>query len=101
MWRSCIYLQRRKYIILIVKSSEGYYGFPKGHMEANETEEQAALREIYEETGLKVKIIPGFKTSDEHTIPQKEGVMKKVIYFVAEYDNQEINYQKDECLAHF
>ena len=43
---------------VIVQSLEGYYGFPKGHMENNETEEQTAVREIYEETGLKVEIIP-------------------------------------------
>lgn len=85
-----------KVLYVIIKSPEGYYGFPKGHMEDNETEEQTAIREIYEETGLKVKIIPGFKTIDEHPIPQKEGVMKRVMYFAAEYDNQEISYQKEE-----
>ncbi|NLL39034.1 MAG: NUDIX domain-containing protein [Clostridiales bacterium] len=86
-------------LYVIVKSSEGYYGFPKGHMEGNETEEETAVREIYEETGLKVKIIPGFKTTDEHLLPKKEGVIKRVIYFVSKYDNQEISYQKEELLG--
>lgn len=88
-----------KILYVIVKSKEGFYGFPKGHMEDEETEEQTAIREIYEETGLKVKIIPGFKTIDEHPIPKKEGVMKRVIYFAAEYENQKINYQKQELLG--
>lgn len=88
-----------KILYVIVKSSEGYYGFPKGHMENNETEEQTAIREIFEETGLKVKIVPGFKTIDEHPIPQKEGIIKRIIYFVAEYDNQDIRYQKEELLG--
>ncbi len=86
-------------LYVIVKSSEGYYGFPKGHMEDNETEEQTAIREIYEETGLKVKIIPCFKTMDEYLLPKKEGVIKRVIYFLAEYDNQKINYQEKELLG--
>jgi 8-oxo-dGTP pyrophosphatase MutT (NUDIX family) len=30
---------------------------PKGHLEADETKEQAALREVFEETGLEAKII--------------------------------------------
>jgi len=87
-------------LYVIVKSLEGYYGFPKGHMENNETEEQTAIREIYEETGLIVKIIPGFKTIDEYPLPGK-GVMKRVVYFAAEYDNQEILYDKNELLGAF
>jgi len=39
-----------------------YWGFAKGWIEENESEEQTAVREIEEETGLKdVKIIPGFR----------------------------------------
>jgi len=85
-----------KLLYVIIRSLEGYYGFPKGHMEGDETEEQTALREIFEETGLKVKIIPGFRTEEEHPLPKKPGVMKRVIYFAAEYDNQDIVYQKEE-----
>jgi 8-oxo-dGTP pyrophosphatase MutT (NUDIX family) len=32
-----------------------YWGFPKGHVEAGETPESAALREISEETGIPVE----------------------------------------------
>ena len=85
-----------KIFYVIIKSTEGYYGFPKGHMESNETEEETALREIYEEIGIKVNILQGFRTTDEHKLPKKKDVIKKVIYFVAEYKNQEITYQKEE-----
>lgn len=47
-----------KLLYVIIRSLEGYYGFPKGHMEGDETEEQTALREIFEETGLKLKLYP-------------------------------------------
>ncbi|VYU65416.1 Diadenosine hexaphosphate hydrolase [Clostridium tertium] len=80
----------------IVKSLEGYYGFPKGHIEANETEEEAALREIYEEIGVRAHIIKGFRTIDEYLIPNKKDVIKRIIYFVAEYDKQKLCYQEDE-----
>lgn len=92
-----VFTHKDNYIkYVIVKSLEGYYGFPKGHMENDETEIETATREILEETGLRIHIIEGFKTTDEHPIPNKEGVIKKIIYFLAQYDLQEINYQKEE-----
>ena len=81
---------------VIVKSLEGFYGFPKGHIEGIETEKETALREIYEEIGIRPEIIEGIKIIDEHPIPKKKDVVKKIIYFVAEYENQQLCYQKAE-----
>ena len=83
---------------VVVRSLEGYYGFPKGHIEGKETEEEAAIREIREETGLSVRLVPSFRTIDEHSIPEKPGVMKRIIYFLGEYEGQEIRFQKEELL---
>ena len=85
-----------RYVILW--SLEGYYGFPKGHIEGKETEQEAAFREIHEETGLSVRFVPGFRTVDEHSIPGKPGVMKRIIYFLGEYEGQEIRFQREELL---
>ncbi|MDR3595616.1 NUDIX domain-containing protein [Clostridium sp.] len=81
---------------VIVKSLEGFYGFAKGHIEGNETEEETALREIYEEIGIRPQILEGFRTTDEHPIPNKKDVIKRIIYFVAEYDNQQLCHQEEE-----
>ena len=83
-----------KYVI--IRSNEGWYGFPKGHTEECESEEETALREILEETGLDVTILPGFKTVDEHGLPNKPDVIKRIIYFAAEYSGQEIQRQEEE-----
>lgn len=57
----------RKYAII---RGTGMYsefcGFPKGHMEAGETEQETALREVKEETGLEVKLYDDFREVDEH-----------------------------------
>lgn len=37
---------------LVIRDSYKNWGFPKGHLEEGETAEQAALREVQEETGL-------------------------------------------------
>ena len=81
---------------VIIQSLEGFYGFPKGHCEENETEVETALREILEETGLTVRLIPGFRYVDVHPIPQKTGVMKQIVYFLAEFDNQKVHHQTEE-----
>ena len=69
-------------ILLICHANGGHWGFPKGHVEANETETETALREIREETGLDVTLDTGFRTVV--TYSPKPGVMKDVIYFAAE-----------------
>lgn len=38
---------------ILVMSRYGYYDFPKGHIEEGESQEEAAVREVREETGLK------------------------------------------------
>lgn len=74
---------------VIVRSLEGFYGFPKGHMEPGESEKETALREIKEETGLNVSLICGFRTEDSHAFCQ-DGVLrrKNIIYYLAQYENQ-------------
>lgn len=86
-----------KYVI--IKSIEGIYGFPKGHMEKDETEYDTAKREIFEEVGLDVEFIPGFRTIDIHPLPKKRNVMKKAVYFLAKFEDQQLKYQKEELLG--
>ena len=81
---------------LLIQNLSGIYGFPKGHVEHGETEVETALREVYEEVGIKIKLINGFRTEDEHLIPEKENTLKKIVYFLGEYDNQAFIYQKEE-----
>lgn len=45
---------------VLVVEIDGHCGLPKGHIELGETEEQAALREIKEETGITANILDGF-----------------------------------------
>jgi bis(5'-nucleosidyl)-tetraphosphatase len=84
---------------VLVKNLEGNYGFPKGHVEENETEQQTALREIKEEVGLDVEIIDGFKTFDVYLTGRDRKIVKTVIYFLATYSNQPITAQKEEIAS--
>ena len=73
---------------VLVEQHSGQFSFPKGHVEAGETEEQTALREIWEETGLRPVIIPGFRDGESYSPLKKPDVMKDVVYFLAEYSDQ-------------
>lgn len=42
--------------VLMVHQDNGVFAFPKGHVEGVESEEQTALREIKEETGIDVEL---------------------------------------------
>ncbi|MBR0451162.1 MAG: GNAT family N-acetyltransferase [Oscillospiraceae bacterium] len=77
---------------------QAFYGFPKGHMEAGETEQETALREVKEETGLDVKLIDGFRQVDEHFLARegRSSDKKTNVYFLAEYQDQELKAQESE-----
>lgn len=81
---------------VLVQQKMGHFGFPKGHMEPGETEEQTALREISEEVGLRPDLISGFREEITYTLPAKPDTKKRVTIFLAEYRDQKIVPQEIE-----
>lgn len=77
---------RRLYVV--VTELDGHTGLPKGHLERGETTAQAALREIREETGLTVALLPGHELEECYTLPR--GGEKLVTYFIAHFEGQQI-----------
>ena len=83
----------REYLLL---ENNGKWGFPKGNINENESELNAALRECEEETGIKkLKIIPGFKKNEDYIYKDiytgsNELVKKNVVYYLAETNEQKI-----------
>ncbi len=67
--------------ILLIKHNGGHWAFPKGHVEAGETEEETAYREVLEETGLKVKLDTRYR--EMVTFSPAPRTMKDVVYFAA------------------
>lgn len=81
---------------VIIRHLDGHCGFPKGHMEPGEGEQTTALREIREEVGLRSALIDGFREEENYLLPNKPGVTKQVVYFLAEYSGQAIHIQPEE-----
>jgi len=82
---------------VLAQSRAGHYGFPKGHTEPGETEEETALREVFEEVHLRPTLIEGFREVSEYGIPSL-GVRKQVVLFLGSYEAQEIVPQDSELL---
>ena len=79
---------------LLIRDFHGNWGFPKGHLENEETEIEAAEREIFEETGIKALIDEDFRDELNYTMPN--GIDKKSIYFLASYEDQIPVKQEEE-----
>ena len=81
-------------LLLIKNSRSAHWGFPKGHMERGETPEQTARREVLEETGIHIDIIPDFTAKSDYTIQGK--VEKSVTIFLAKTEDTETIIQREE-----
>ncbi len=97
--KSCGGIVYRKFhgnteILLIKHIKSGYWSFPKGHVEAGETEEETAKREIKEETNIDVFIDTGFRETVVYS-PRKDA-RKEVVYFAARARNFDYAPQPQE-----
>ena len=88
-----------KYVI--IHQTNGVHCFPKGHVEAGESEEETALREIREEVGLDVTLVDGFRKTDEYKFSLNSDlvIQKEVVYFLAEFENQTPRPQESELFG--
>ncbi len=87
---------------LLLHYPSGHWEFAKGHIEVGEKPEQAAIREIAEETGIKnIVLIPGFKQYAKYFFKKTYDligeakktapwIFKLVVFYVAETNVEEV-----------
>ena len=80
--------------LLIKNRRSSNWSFPKGHIEKNETLEETAKREVLEETGLRLDIIPGFQCKSEYSIQNR--IQKTVQIFVGTTKDTQTKIQLEE-----
>ncbi len=84
---------RQRYLLVLQESDETW-GFPKGHSRGDEGEQQTALREVEEETGLPIRIVPGFYERASYVTPR--GRKKIAGFFIAYPVGGTLSPQKGE-----
>jgi len=77
-------IDENKFYYLLLHYIGGHWDLPKGKLEEGETLEQAAIREVMEETGLTVEPIINFSESFSYYFrdQDRELVDKAVTFFV-------------------
>ena len=80
--------------LLIKNRRSAHWGFPKGHIEPGESKIDTAIREVMEETGLKINIYPDFCEFSEYTIQGR--IEKAVAIFLAETTQLDYTLQVEE-----
>jgi bis(5'-nucleosidyl)-tetraphosphatase len=81
-------LKKRWELLLICHRKGNYWAFPKGHNNPGETPQDAASRELMEETGLSIKRILSPRTLNEsyEFYRTSQRIHKTVVYFLAEVE---------------
>ncbi len=92
----CVRNGERLYVL--VTELSGNTGLPKGHVEAGETQEMTALREIMEETGVEAVLVPGF--GGEIVYPQGRFVFKHFTYFLATFTPEQEPVSGNDVVTH-
>lgn len=83
-----------RFTFLVLKHRAGHWAFTKGHQEEGENDEETALREIAEETGLRVNLDSQFCKHNRYQ-PAKD-VEKDVFYFLARAEGMDVACQQEE-----
>ena len=79
--------------VLMIAMKSDRRSFPKGHILPRETREAAAVREIREETGIQVNILPDFCYQ---VASARKTDKRSVFFFLAEYDQGNLSAQEEE-----
>jgi 8-oxo-dGTP pyrophosphatase MutT (NUDIX family) len=85
-------------VLLVHRPGYDDWSFPKGKLDPGETVEQAALREVNEETGLECRILRELAVTQYRYRTRNKGRLKpkSVHYFLMEPLSQRINVPVEE-----
>ncbi|MBW2976896.1 NUDIX domain-containing protein, partial [Candidatus Woesearchaeota archaeon] len=87
-----VFRKDKEALYLLLHYEAKHWDFPKGNVEANETDLETIKREIQEETGIsEIEVIKGFKEKLHYFYKLKgELVSKDVVFYLAKTKAKEV-----------
>lgn len=67
--------------VAVQRARHGDWSLPKGHIEKGESKEEAALREVKEETGIEARIVGDLREVVYFYKRPKQGLTRKSVYY--------------------
>lgn len=65
--------------VLLLRDRMGYWVFPKGHVDQGESLEQAAIREVQEETGIQAQVLTELSPT---RYTNNKGIQREIHWFL-------------------
>jgi bis(5'-nucleosidyl)-tetraphosphatase len=95
--------ERRYLLLRSALTKRLVWEFPKGGIEVGESEQEAAERELREETGVgdgRYAMRPGFREEEHYLFTrtwsgERQLVVKRVVYFLAEAETDEVTISRE------
>ena len=87
--------------ILVIFDQYGQWTFPKGHLEAGETNAAAAIREVYEETGIQGELGTLVQTIFYDVVKKGRTLPKQVDFFVMHTTQTTVTLQASEGISDY
>lgn len=84
-------------LFLLLKYPAGHWDFVKGHVESGETSREAAIRELYEETGIDDAVfVNGFRRRIKYTYRYGGRTrFKRVVFFLARTSTEKVRISEE------
>ncbi len=90
-----VVINEKKEFLLVCQRNGEHWDFPKGDQEPGESHRETAMRQVLEETGLKVRLIDGFKEKTKYS--PRPGV-EKIVTFYMGFSMEQVDIQEEEIL---
>ena len=87
--------------ILLIFDQYGHWTFPKGHLEAGETSAAAAIREVFEETGIQGELGALVQTIYYDVVKKGRTLHKQVDFFVMHTTQRTVTLQASEGISDY
>src|ERR1700722_11935315 len=84
-------------VLLILHRGGRHWAFPKGHGNVGETHQEAAQRELKEETGLDIeKLLRETPLIENYRFRRKNEIVSKTVYYFPAIVTGQLKLQKEE-----